>query len=89
MNLEHEENEDKIKLMQDKIGNIYFTNVAFRYSTKLPVFTDFNLTIPKGKITAIVGESGSGKSTLISLIQNLYPKISIGNFDLKYLQNES
>jgi ATP-binding cassette subfamily B protein len=57
------------------------------------VFTDFNLKIKKGNITAIVGESGSGKSTLISLLQNLYPlqkgHITIGDLDLKYIQHES
>lgn len=93
MDLEREENEEKIKLEKHKIGDIVFANVAFRYGSRVQVFTDFNLKIIKGKITAIVGESGSGKSTLISLMQNLYPiqkgQISIGNFDLKYIDNES
>ncbi len=93
MDLEREENEDKIVLRKDKIEDIEFKNVAFRYGTRVQVFTDFNLKIKKGNITAIVGESGSGKSTLISLLQNLYPlqkgQITIGDLDLKYIQHES
>ncbi|MCB0486084.1 MAG: peptidase domain-containing ABC transporter, partial [Flavobacteriaceae bacterium] len=93
MDLEREENENKIILTPDKIGDITFKNVSFRYGTRVEVFTDFNLTIPKGKITAIVGESGSGKSTLISLLQNLYPlqhgNITIGGLDLTYIDHNS
>ncbi len=93
MDLEREENTQKVVLSKEKIGDINFTNVAFRYGTRVQVFTDFNLKINKGEITAIVGESGSGKSTLISLLQNLYPiqkgQITIGNLDLKYIENES
>lgn len=93
MDLEREESENKIKIDKDKIGDIDFKNVSFRYGSRVEVFTDFNLLIPHGKVTAIVGESGSGKSTLISLLQNIYPiqdgKIMIGNFDLRYVENES
>ncbi len=93
MDLEREETENKFKLTADKIGDISFKNVSFRYGTRVEVFKDFNLTIKKGNITAIVGESGSGKSTLISLLQNMYPlqngTISIGDFDLQYIENNS
>lgn len=33
-----------------------------------PIFSDLNLKIPKGKVTAIMGPSGTGKTTLLSLI---------------------
>lgn len=93
MDLEREETENKFKLTADKIGDISFKNVSFRYGTRVEVFKDFNLNIKKGNITAIVGKSGSGKSTLISLLQNMYPlqsgTISIGDFDLQYIENES
>ncbi|KAF9659149.1 peptidase domain-containing ABC transporter [Tenacibaculum sp. ZH5_bin.1] len=93
MDLEREENTEKVVLTKEKIGDIEFKNVAFRYGTRVQVFTDFNLKIKKGNITAIVGESGSGKSTLISLLQNLYPiqkgQITLGDLDLKYIQHES
>ncbi|RAV29607.1 peptidase domain-containing ABC transporter [Sinomicrobium soli] len=93
MDLEREEQEDKIKLTGEKTGDIAFRNVFFRYGTRVEVFKDFSLDIPKGKITAVIGESGSGKSTLISLLQNIYPiqrgKITIGEYDLKYIENTS
>lgn len=93
MDLEREENTNKIVLKKEAIGDVNFKNVAFRYGTRVEVFKDFNLRLKKGEITAIVGESGSGKSTLISLLQNIYPiqngQVTIGNFDLKYIENSS
>ncbi len=86
-------NVDKIILTPDKIGDIGFQGVQFRYGTRIRVFEELNLCIKKGSITAIVGESGCGKSTLLSLLQNLYPltsgTISIGGIDIKYISNQS
>jgi ATP-binding cassette subfamily B protein len=93
MDLEREDSENKIELKKINIADIEFKNVGFRYGTRVEVFKDFNLQIPKGKITAIVGESGSGKSTLMSLLQNIYPiqkgNILIGKINLKYIDNRS
>ncbi len=93
MDLEREDSENKIVLKKKNIADIEFKNVDFRYGTRVEVFKDFNLNIPKGKITAIIGESGSGKSTLMSLLQNIYPiqkgNILIGDNDLKYIDNRS
>lgn len=93
MDLERENNENKIKLTPEMIGDITFKNVHFRYGSRVTVFQDLSLSIPQGKVTALVGESGSGKSTLISILQNLYPvqngSIAIGEYDLKYIENES
>ena len=63
----------KITLSTDMIGDICFDNVTFRYGARKFVFDNFNLTIQKGRTTAVVGESDSGKTTLISLLQNIYP----------------
>ncbi len=93
LDLEREEDEQKIKLIKENMGDIVFSNVLFRYGSRVEVFKDFNLEIPAGKITAIIGESGSGKSTLMSLIQNIYPihkgQIHIGQQDLKHIENSS
>ena len=93
MDLERETTENKAELTVDMLGDVLFKNVSFRYGTRVTVFDDFNLNIPQGKITAIVGESGSGKTTLLSLLQNIYPlqsgSIQIGDFDIKYITNES
>lgn len=54
-------------------GPIVFNNVTFRYdSSPGPVLKGINLTIEKGKKTALVGESGAGKSTIVSLIPRFY-----------------
>jgi ATP-binding cassette subfamily B protein len=93
MDLEQEDNTKKIILKKENLNDIEFKNIVFKYGTRKRVFSNFNLKIKKGNITAIVGESGSGKSTLISLLQNLYPlqngQITIGGLDLKYIQLES
>ncbi len=93
LDLEQEEQGDKMPLTKEKIGDIVFENVSFSYGTRTEVFRDFHLSIKKGEITAFVGESGSGKSTLVSLLQNIYPiekgSIAIGNTNLNYLDNES
>ena len=93
MDLEREETSEKVNLMSDFMGDIQFKNVSFRYGSRVQVFNDLTITMPRGRITAIVGESGSGKSTLISLLQNLYPlqsgSVMIGNFDIRHVKNES
>ncbi len=38
-----------------------------------PLYTDFNLDIPKGKIVSVFGPNGCGKSTLINMIAGLIP----------------
>lgn len=47
MDLELEENNSLIKLTQEKIDNITFKDVNFRYGTRVEVFNNFNLTIKK------------------------------------------
>jgi ATP-binding cassette, subfamily C, bacteriocin exporter len=93
IDLQREQHENKIKLMIDMLGDIVFKNVQFRYGSRVNVFNQLNLTIPKGKVTAIVGESGCGKSTLTGLLQNLYPlqrgTVTVGQYDIKYIENDS
>lgn len=93
MDLEREKESQKITLDNSKVGDIAFEDIDFRYGTRVDVFEDFSLIIPKGKVTALVGESGSGKSTLIALLQHLYPpqkgKISIGKIDINHVEPHS
>ncbi len=93
MDLERESDENRVTLTREMVGDIEFKNIAFRYGSRVIVFQDFSLSIPKGKVTALVGESGSGKSTLINILQNLYPILNggvrIGEYDLKYIENNS
>jgi ATP-binding cassette, subfamily B, bacterial MsbA len=52
--------------------NINFLLVNFSYQTDNLVLEKINLTIEKGKVTALVGGSGAGKSTLVDLIARFY-----------------
>ena len=75
------------------VGDVTFRQISFRYGSRIQVFTDLNLTIPKGKVTAVVGKSGSGKTTLLALMQNIYPlqkgNIYIGDHDIKDVSSRS
>ena len=93
MDLEREEEENKMDLTPEKAGEIIFNDISFSYGTRTEVFNKFNLTIGKGQITAIIGESGSGKTTLVALIQKLYPlndgAISIGGYNIDHITSGS
>lgn len=93
MDLQREKETDKIRLTEEKIGDIRYENVSFRYGSRVDVFKKLNLVIPKGSVTALVGESGSGKSTIISLLLKIYTiqkgKISIGDIDLNHIETDS
>jgi len=75
---ENEETEGKYDLQKEQLGEIHadlhLKSLGFQYhGPRSPfVLKNINLTIPKGKITAIVGASGSGKTTLIKLLLGFY-----------------
>jgi ABC-type bacteriocin/lantibiotic exporter with double-glycine peptidase domain len=48
--------------------DIVFENMSFAYGKDKVIFNQFNLVIPRGKITFIGGGSGSGKSTFLDLL---------------------
>lgn len=93
MDLEREDDENKIDFSEKLNNDIRFDHISFSYGTRKQVFSNFSMSIPKGKITAIIGESGSGKTTLAALLQKLYPlsggKIFIGDHNLDYFSNSS
>ncbi len=53
------------------------THITIRRLTKYfagwPLYENFDLDIPKGKITSVFGPNGCGKSTLINMIAGLIP----------------
>lgn len=55
--------------LRQKIG---FDDTSFAYETSHPILKNIELTIDKGKVTALVGASGAGKSTLADLIARFY-----------------
>ena len=75
-------NIDAEKLKEGKVitkisGDIQFKNISFSYPESKPLFRDFNIQIPVGKVTAIVGPSGSGKSTIVDLLVGFF-KVQAG-----------
>ncbi len=46
-------------------------NLNYAYLPKIPLFTNFSVSVPARKMTGIVGKSGCGKTTLIDLIAGL------------------
>lgn len=67
-----EEITDKGEVASQLSGDVVLKDVSFSYDKK-EVFKNLNLTIPKGRVTAIIGQSGSGKTTLLNLLERLYP----------------
>ena len=64
------EKEEGVKLTA--IQSISITNLSFRFAGRSELFSNINIEIEKGKLTAIVGESGSGKSTIGQILQRFY-----------------
>ena len=62
--------------LSDKIEEIRFNNVGFRYNIGDDVLKDVDLTIRQGETLAIVGSTGGGKSTLVSLLCRFYEPTS-------------
>ena len=75
-------------------ADIKFENLNFRYgSKKAPLVLDnINLTVEKGKVTAIVGNSGSGKTTLLKLLMKYYDNyngsITVNGTDLREMDTK-
>jgi len=57
-------------------------NLTKSYKKNVPVLSDFNISIPAGRIVGLLGPNGCGKSTLMKLISGLLQadsgEISVG-----------
>ena len=52
---------------------IEINDLTFRYSGGLqPVFSDFSMQLPEGRIYGLLGKNGTGKSTLLYLLAGLH-----------------
>lgn len=66
-------NDKRIHLLPGE-RDIIVKDLSFKYkgAGSPMVLKNINLTLPKGKVTAIVGSSGSGKTTLVKLLLGFY-----------------
>ncbi len=91
--MEEEQAEERVRILPEG-GGLRLQNVHFKYggSNAPSVLQNINLSIPKGKVTAIVGTSGSGKTTLLKLLLNFYTptegEVYLGNVNLKNLDQQ-
>jgi ATP-binding cassette, subfamily C, bacteriocin exporter len=66
------EKEKKEGIVISALESIQIKNLSFRFAGQSQLFSNINIEIEKGKLSAIVGESGSGKSTLGQILQRFY-----------------
>ena len=94
-NLEDEEPAGRAKIFELPTNtDINLNQVYFKYTGAGNdfVLNDVNLSIPRGRMTAIVGVSGSGKTTLLKTLMKFYipasGTITIGNDNLTDISNK-
>ncbi|WP_371029233.1 ABC transporter ATP-binding protein [Pseudoclavibacter sp. JSM 162008] len=64
--------EERITKSASYDGDIVLHEVTYRYDDAArPVLNHLNLTVEKGKTTALVGSSGAGKSTILDIVLGL------------------
>lgn len=84
---EEQDQEGKLTQLPGQ-ADIVISDLVFQYEGphSPKVLNNINLTVPRGKVTAIVGTSGSGKTTLVKLLLGFYPPVSgaikVGESDL-------
>lgn len=71
MDLQTEESTMDVEPVE-RISEIEFKNVDFRYGNHFLVLKDVSMKIRRGEKVAIVGESGSGKTTIAKLLLRYY-----------------
>lgn len=81
------------KVMRDVGKGIEVVSAGFNYPGGVEALKDINISIGKGKKTAIVGSTGAGKTTIINLIMRYYDVtsglIKIDGVDIREYNVES
>jgi ABC-type multidrug transport system fused ATPase/permease subunit len=85
--------EDGHRVLESFEKAIAFENVSFAHKGRETLLKGVDLTIEKGKVTAIVGPSGAGKTTIINLILGLFEptegRITIDGVPLQEFKQET
>ncbi|MCP4217737.1 MAG: ABC transporter ATP-binding protein [bacterium] len=68
----NEKEEDQSGQPAGEIQDIRFKDVSFSYVENTPMLKNVDLTMEKGRRTALVGESGQGKSTIVKMLMKFY-----------------
>jgi ATP-binding cassette subfamily B protein len=88
-----DEDNTAAQIAPEECADIEFKDVSFTYggTSNHQLFQNLNLTIPRGKTTAIVGRSGSGKTTLLKLILKFYSvdagRITLGGTNINEISH--
>ncbi|MEL6355758.1 MAG: peptidase domain-containing ABC transporter [Bacteroidota bacterium] len=83
--------EERLGIVPD-YGNLVIRDLDFQYTgpQSPKILKSVNVTIPRGKVTAIVGSSGSGKSTLLKILMGFYQpttgKVELGSSNLHAIE---
>lgn len=87
------EKETTTTMNSDKVGEIEFKNVSFKYPDGDEyVLENIDFKVKRGSTLAIIGSTGSGKSTIVKLIDRFFDvtegEILIGGKNIKNLSFE-
>ena len=63
---------EKLKKLENVMGNVVFKNVHFGYEKDKTIINDFSAEVKAGQKIAIVGPTGAGKTTMVNLLMRFY-----------------
>jgi ATP-binding cassette subfamily B protein len=92
MDLEREEEENKIEFAPALVGDIRFESISFSYGTRVDVFSTSISLLKKGEITAIIGESGSEKQpwrVVAKAVSTIQGAIYMWGLQYRHFDNQS
>lgn len=69
---DQEENSEIEGINVPEADSLEFENLSYSYDGEKYMFSNYDITLQKGKVYGITGESGSGKSTLLKCIMGIY-----------------
>ncbi|MFF4266080.1 ABC transporter ATP-binding protein [Streptomyces virginiae] len=77
---------------EERLGQVTFDKVAFRYEPDKPLIENLSLTVEPGHTVAIVGPTGAGKTTLVNLLMRFYEvtggEIALDGVDIAKMTRE-